>query len=74
MILRADAVVLSKTADFVERKEGNGNYLGVGNLVINCTSVYNTLTRRAIDTLGGYIAAISGILNLMQESGLHHGL
>ena len=74
MYLRADAKILSKSTEVVERKAGNGNSLALANLIIHCTSVYNELTRRA---LGGQQHAHSSthtkILNLIERLGLYHG-
>ena len=74
MYLRADAKILSKSTELIRRKAANGNALALANLVINCTSVYNELTRRA---LGGQQHAHSSthikILNLIERLGLYHG-
>lgn len=74
MYLRADAVILSKSSNFFKRKAGNGNPLGLGNLVIRCTSIYNELTRRALD--GPQLARKSSytkVLSLIERLGLYHG-
>ena len=74
MHLRADAVILSKSSSLFRRKAGNGNALGLGNLVTNCTSIYNELTRRALH--GQQLAcsvSYTKILTLIERLGLYHG-
>ena len=74
MFLRTDAVILSKSSNLIKRKAGNGNPLGLANLVISCTSIYNELTRRALD--GQQLArspSYRKVLSLIERLGLYHG-
>lgn len=74
MFLRADAAILSKSSNVFKRKAGNGNPLGLANLVISCTSIYNELTRRALD--GQQLErdlSYTKILSLIERLGLYHG-
>lgn len=74
MFLRADAAILSKGSNLFKRKAGNGNPLSLANLVISCTSIYNELTRRALD--GQQLArslSYTKILSLIERLGLYHG-
>lgn len=74
MFLRVDAAILSKSSNIFKRKAGNGNPLALANLVINCTSIYNELTRRALD--GQRLArglSYTKIFSLIERLGLYHG-
>ncbi|CAD6567922.1 MAG: hypothetical protein ASARMPRED_001189 [Alectoria sarmentosa] len=74
MFLRADAAILSKSAEIVKRKAGNGNSLSLGNLVTNCTSVYNELTRRVFSRQQiARSSTYTKILSLIERLGLYHG-
>lgn len=73
MFLRADATILSKTSEPIERKGGNGNPLGLANLIINCTSIYNTFTRQALDMRRALSPSFTKILDLIEKLGLYHG-
>ena len=74
MYLRADAVILSKSAQVLERKAGNGNPLALANLIINCTSVYSELARRAFSEKQHACSSTqTKILNLIERLGLYHG-
>lgn len=73
MFLRADAIILSKTSEPIQRKGGDENPLGLANLIVNCTSIYNTFTRRALDTRRALSPSFTTILDLIEMLGLYHG-
>lgn len=73
MFLRADAIILCKNSEPIEREGGNGNFLGLGNIITNCTRIYNALTRRTLDTRRALTPGFTKILELIERLGLYHG-
>ncbi|KAL9064115.1 MAG: hypothetical protein Q9161_009086 [Pseudevernia consocians] len=73
VFLRADAAILSKSSNIFKRKAGNGNPLSLANFVISCTSIYNELTRRALDGQQARGLSYTKILSLIERLGLYHG-
>ncbi|KAF6227398.1 hypothetical protein HO133_008842 [Letharia lupina] len=74
MFLRADASIVVKAAKSLERKGGNGNNLGLANLIVNRTSVYAELTRRAVNGQRPPKKEHAAIFNLIEKLGPYHRL
>ena len=74
MFLRADAQILSRDSNVVERSGGNGNYLALGNLIINCTSVYTTLMDQSSNVISYTRAETDAVLELIERLGLYYGM
>lgn len=74
MFLRADASIVVKAAKSLERKGGNRNNLGLANLIVNRTSVYAELTRRAVNGRRPPKKEHAAIFNLIEKLGPYHRL